>query len=515
MVESISTDADQEDVDEQVENHRATEVHDQPQPPDGKGEPDGVAELDDTGTLRSGQVPNLAVTDTFTVTNEADLAGLDAQVGDVGIVTSQSQSYILTGDPSSLSNWVQFETPPAPVQDVFGRTGSVNPADGDYTAAQITNFNSTAAAAAPVQDVEGKTGNVTLGPSDVEAEPSGSVEDHRQSETHATAQPPESHNNSAHSENYTTSTEAADAAPVQSVNGDTGDVTINTDLVVNKSVAAYDSLPLPPTQREIYYVSGENDVVVPINDGLGVWGSMIDGQVVAALVPNNVSYQHDAETFATGDGTWSDSVGGEDMSMIGDPQSVSLNGAKGVKGDGSDDYGTTSPTPGRLARDERWGIAFTFLLPSISSQKAFFGVSDFTGPNNRFALFSGASGTPGDIEIDMSDTSGGRLTKRTDSTYDDSTSRAVVINKDGNSASDINIYVGDMSSAASMTTVSDESFNNLDFFNDRDMVYYSWRNGSSVVTDDIMPVTYGVIEFWNSPLTQSERENFVLRRSEV
>ncbi len=58
--------------------------------------------------------------------------------------------------------------------------------------------DSEASAAAPVQDVEGKTGNVTLGPGDVEAEPSGSVEDHRQNETHATAQPPETHGDTEH-----------------------------------------------------------------------------------------------------------------------------------------------------------------------------------------------------------------------------------------------------------------------------------------------------------------------------
>lgn len=52
------------------------------------------------------------------------------------------------------------------------------------------------------------------------------IESHRQNETHATAQPPQSHNNAAHTESYTTSAEAAAAAPVDSVNGQTGAVSV-------------------------------------------------------------------------------------------------------------------------------------------------------------------------------------------------------------------------------------------------------------------------------------------------
>ena len=186
-----------------VDNHTATEVHDEPQPPAGKGEANGVAELNDTGVLRSGQVPALAISETFTVTNESDLTTLAATVGDVAIVTSQSQAYICTGDPANLANWSEIQTPAAPVQDVFGRTGSINPQSGDYSASQITDFNSTAAAAAPVQSVNGRTGTVSglFEASDYNPE----------SDTHA---------------RYTDS-EASSAAPVQSVNGATGAVQID------------------------------------------------------------------------------------------------------------------------------------------------------------------------------------------------------------------------------------------------------------------------------------------------
>jgi len=194
------------------------------------------AELDDTGVLRAGQVPNLAITNTFTVTAESDLAALDAEEGDVGIVTDQSQAYILTSsDPTTLANWSVIQTPPAPVDDVFGRTGSVDPQSGDYSASEIANFASSAlsaingeidATATSVAGLDDAT-NSHIGASNPHA---GSADTNHGNEAHSSTfavdgatQPPENHGNGAHSESYITSAEA----PVQSVNGETGDVSIN------------------------------------------------------------------------------------------------------------------------------------------------------------------------------------------------------------------------------------------------------------------------------------------------
>lgn len=50
----------------------------------------------------------VAITDTYVVTNKSDLTGLtDARKGDVGIVTSTNETYILQTEPyTTLSNWV-------------------------------------------------------------------------------------------------------------------------------------------------------------------------------------------------------------------------------------------------------------------------------------------------------------------------------------------------------------------------------------------------------------------------
>ena len=52
------------------------------------------------------------------------------------------------------------------------------------------------------------------------------VDNHRSTETHDTAQPPQSHDNEAHSRAFVDEGEAAAAAPVQSVNGEKGDATV-------------------------------------------------------------------------------------------------------------------------------------------------------------------------------------------------------------------------------------------------------------------------------------------------
>jgi len=128
------------------------------------------AELDDTGVLRAGQVPDLAITNTFTVTAESDLTTLDVEEGDVGIVTDQSQAYILTtSDPTTLANWSVIQTPPAPVDDVFGRTGSIDPQSGDYSAAEIADFASTALSSIDGATITPAQTGTTSSPTDVEA----------------------------------------------------------------------------------------------------------------------------------------------------------------------------------------------------------------------------------------------------------------------------------------------------------------------------------------------------------
>lgn len=67
-----------------------------------------VATVGDDGKITLDQLPAIAITDTFPVNNADEMLALNAQKGDVAIVTSDSgrQSYILMEEPAStLSNW--------------------------------------------------------------------------------------------------------------------------------------------------------------------------------------------------------------------------------------------------------------------------------------------------------------------------------------------------------------------------------------------------------------------------
>lgn len=104
-----------------------------------KGQPGGLATLDGSGKLDGGQLPALAITETFVVADEAAMLALTAQQGDVAVRTDNDTSYILTAEPAStLANWQELLTPTAGAVTSFnGRTGAVVPQSGDYTPAQV------------------------------------------------------------------------------------------------------------------------------------------------------------------------------------------------------------------------------------------------------------------------------------------------------------------------------------------------------------------------------------------
>lgn len=98
-----------------------------------KGQPDGYASLDSEGKLPTSQLPELAITDTFVVADEAGRLALDVQRGDVAVQTDTGETYILAGDnPSNDGDWVLLAEPGASVRSVSGAapissTGGTNP----------------------------------------------------------------------------------------------------------------------------------------------------------------------------------------------------------------------------------------------------------------------------------------------------------------------------------------------------------------------------------------------------
>lgn len=127
--------------------------------------------------------------------------------------------------------WVTLEALISGVASVNGQSGIVV-LDSDDIAEGATNeyyTDAKASAAAPVQSVNGQTGVVTLDAADVGADPAGEAA--AEVALHEAALDPHPQ--------YTTAGEAAAAAPVQSVNGETGAVVLDAaDVGADASGAA-------------------------------------------------------------------------------------------------------------------------------------------------------------------------------------------------------------------------------------------------------------------------------------
>jgi len=80
------------------------------------------------GRLDPNIVPSTWVMTTYTVTNKSDLTSIsNAKKWDIGIVTSENKTYILSNDPySTLSNWTELLFPTGSVSSVNWFTWAVN-----------------------------------------------------------------------------------------------------------------------------------------------------------------------------------------------------------------------------------------------------------------------------------------------------------------------------------------------------------------------------------------------------
>jgi len=84
-----------------------------------KAQPNGVASLDATGKIPQGQMPAIALTETFVVANNVERDGLDVQEGDVAIVTETARTWIYSG-----STWLEIVAADT-VSTVNGQVGFV------------------------------------------------------------------------------------------------------------------------------------------------------------------------------------------------------------------------------------------------------------------------------------------------------------------------------------------------------------------------------------------------------
>lgn len=86
------------------------------------------------GKLSTTVMPDLTITDVFTVASQAAMLALNAQKGDVAMRTDVSKVFILAGDSASvLANWKEWLVPASAVLSVNSKTGTVVLASDDIS----------------------------------------------------------------------------------------------------------------------------------------------------------------------------------------------------------------------------------------------------------------------------------------------------------------------------------------------------------------------------------------------
>lgn len=91
------------------------------------------------GKVPTSQLPALAITDVFTVANQAAMLALTAETGDVAVRTDVGKTFILsTNSPGTLADWKEI---PAigQVVSVAGRVGAVTLTKADVGLSNVTN----------------------------------------------------------------------------------------------------------------------------------------------------------------------------------------------------------------------------------------------------------------------------------------------------------------------------------------------------------------------------------------
>lgn len=137
---------------------------------DQKGAVNGIASLDGSGKIPTGQLPSIALVDTFVVASQAAMLALTADVGDIAVRTDVNKTFILkAAGASTLANWQELLTPTDSVLSVDGNTGAINltgtylaKAGGTMTGNLVLNADpSVSLGAATKQYVDAVAGSAT------------------------------------------------------------------------------------------------------------------------------------------------------------------------------------------------------------------------------------------------------------------------------------------------------------------------------------------------------------------
>ncbi|MFD1570151.1 hypothetical protein [Halorubrum laminariae] len=222
---------------------------------------------------------------------------------------------------------------------------------------------------------------------------------------------------------------------------------------------------------------------------------------------NSVVYRWTADDFAI---PWTDGVSSVGMSANGLSSSTFSNGVKSVAGNGSDDYGLANG-PETIPENETFGVAFTVETADKTDLSTWFASTDGSG---CFALYQDdAVGRLGEPNVLVRDGNGNELKVACKTGIVDGDVHLVVINKRGNSASEIDFYVDDMTNETSQNNRRDQGFDHTKYSVTAGMSFYAENSFGSIRRH--MNYHAGFFEFRDEPYGESERKALRAVRPEV
>lgn len=211
------------------------------------------------------------------------------------------------------------------------------------------------------------------------------------------------------------SNEIANQSPVQSVNSQTGDVTISTgggSIPPSQTVTSYSDLPTTDlSEAEIWLVAGEEDVVVSTQLSPVVWRSVSDFTKVASQIPDSEADQKLSHRWYLSEdsGPFADEIGSNDGTDNGTTQVTGdyVDGAaRSADGTANISTGSFGDWPVGTSSDS-FALAFTVKFSDTASEGRLmgdFGNIDLRVEFNRNGNGSSDGGNLGLIMFDGSNT---------------------------------------------------------------------------------------------------------------
>jgi hypothetical protein len=254
-------------------------------------------------------------------------------------------------------------------------------------------------------------------------------------------------------------------------------------------------------------ISGEVTVSIDHSDVQDSYSRQFN--ITGEEIPDSVVHQYPISTFSTS--TWNDNVGSANMSVNGLISSTFNNEVSSVFGDGVDDYGIADG-PQNLMTKTSFGFAFTFQCENLNDGDQWLGTNTNANKSTIQVSSSDLFDTVGSVRLYIKDANNNTAVRGTDSNqFDDGEPHACVINKPDDDPHNWEIYVDDMSNE--IGSVGRDQGLNSNNISTTELGFFA-RNEVEQMVNNIESHV-GVFEFWESPLSQSERDGFISRRPEV